>query len=575
MALIGNLLVNLGLNSAAFNRGMKGSSKRTRGFSRQIDHASRRVVSFGKTLLATAGVGYGISSILGLSRSIDETAKFADRVGIANDELVRLQHAAELSGVGSRTLNMALQRMTRRVGEAAQGTGEAQGAIKELGLSAQQLAAMAPDQALNRIADAMAGVENQSDRVRLAFKLFDSEGVALVNMLQGGSAELEKFKASVKDALTTEDADRVEAFNDAMATLKQSVGTTAGRLLSNLSPALVSVAQNIQTATENLQKYVSMNWEAIKAVATWAIRIKLITTIAPLVVRAINGMVKAYKAFVAWAAAAQAITLGPAGIAKLAAGVVAAVASVAALEYAFSELTTDAKTAAEATQQVTEATQNYTQAIQQARQVTLPADLFLIPGPEGANQIINSLQEQVYLMGRQIRYSESLALSKAKLAGATNRQVAEIWRLNDRLREMQAIQDAQKAQEDLASSIEDTNAQLRMQIETYGMGARAKQLYRLIQEGASVEQLEHTVKLMKELNYLDAVAASKQKRQADVPRLASEAITVRGTFDAGIASRIGGSPAIQQTIAGSNAQIAKNTKRLIEKLDDAQIVYRA
>jgi hypothetical protein len=44
------------------------------------------------------------------------------------------------------------------------------------------------------VADAFAKIEGPAERVRLAFKLFDSEGVALVNLLRNGSGALEEMR---------------------------------------------------------------------------------------------------------------------------------------------------------------------------------------------------------------------------------------------------------------------------------------------------------------------------------------------------------------------------------------------
>ena len=82
---------------------------------------------------------------------------------------------------------MAMQRFTRRAAEAAQGTGEAKGAIRELGLDAQKLQKLPLDDQMKVLADAFGNVQNESDKLRIAFKLFDSEGAALVNTLALGS----------------------------------------------------------------------------------------------------------------------------------------------------------------------------------------------------------------------------------------------------------------------------------------------------------------------------------------------------------------------------------------------------
>jgi hypothetical protein len=44
-----------------------------------------------------------------------------------------------------------------------------------------------------------ARIEDPAERVRLVFKLFDSEGVALVNLLSDGSSALEEMRERARD----------------------------------------------------------------------------------------------------------------------------------------------------------------------------------------------------------------------------------------------------------------------------------------------------------------------------------------------------------------------------------------
>lgn len=66
---------------------------------------------------------------------------------------------------------MAMQRMTRRAAEAAQGTGEAQKAIKELGIDAVKFSNLSLEEKMYQLSDALQGVGNESDQLRIAFKL--------------------------------------------------------------------------------------------------------------------------------------------------------------------------------------------------------------------------------------------------------------------------------------------------------------------------------------------------------------------------------------------------------------------
>lgn len=155
--------------------------------------------------------------------SYDQLQKFSDRIGISTEALSKYHAAAEFSRVATQTLDMALQRMTRRVAEAAKGSGEAKDAIAELGLNARELNKQTPDKIFEAVVRAMEHVENQSDRTRLAMRLFDSEGVAVLQMMRGGikgfesmTAEAEKFGVAVSSKAA---AGAVE-FNDNMTRMK-------------------------------------------------------------------------------------------------------------------------------------------------------------------------------------------------------------------------------------------------------------------------------------------------------------------------------------------------------------------
>ncbi|PUZ91270.1 hypothetical protein DC364_22680, partial [Vibrio vulnificus] len=180
MSDIAKLTVALYANSAQFTSELKKSQKNAKTWS---DSISKTVSVAAKATAAAATAAAGALALVYNQQAaiIDQTAKFADRIGISTEALTQFRHASELTGVGAKNLDMSLQRMTRRIAEAAQGSGEAAPALKQLGLDAKQLGEMTPDQQLYVLADAFTQVESQSERVRLAFKLFDSEGVGMVN----------------------------------------------------------------------------------------------------------------------------------------------------------------------------------------------------------------------------------------------------------------------------------------------------------------------------------------------------------------------------------------------------------
>ncbi len=252
MSDIAKLTVALYANSAQFTSELQKSQKKAKNWS---DSLSKTMSIAAK---ATAGASVAAAGSLALiynqqAALIDQTAKFADRIGISTEALTQFRHASELTGVGSKNLDMSLQRMTRRIAEAAQGSGEAAPALKQLGLDAQALGQMTPDQQLYALSDAFTQVESQSERVRLAFKLFDSEGVGMVNMLAGGSKGLRSMADEADRlgiTLSRIDAAKVEMANDAMykvnattTALKKEITTQLAPIVAALSEEFLNYAQ--------------------------------------------------------------------------------------------------------------------------------------------------------------------------------------------------------------------------------------------------------------------------------------------------------------------------------------------
>ena len=244
MATIATLLVGLKANTAGFDKGMKRSSARVVTFSSVVGNAGRRLLKFA-SIAAAAG---GAALAFGLKRAateMDTLAKTSKKLGVSTEQLGALRHAAELSGVAIQTLDMGLQRMVRRVSEAAKGTGEAQAAIAELGIDIHRLASLTPDKQFMAIADAMESVENQADRVRLSFKLFDSEGVALVNTLRGGGDAIKKARSELdrlNATVSAIDAAKAEQFNDAITRLKATLGGVFSSTVAKVAGSLQIMA---------------------------------------------------------------------------------------------------------------------------------------------------------------------------------------------------------------------------------------------------------------------------------------------------------------------------------------------
>ncbi len=200
-------------------------------------------------LTATTALGVAAFANTAKFASMDDAVgKMSDRLGIATEELSKLHFAAELGGVSTATMDMAMQRLTRRAAEAAQGTGEAVKAFQELGINAKVFNDLPLEDKMAAVADALNDVDNRADKVRLAFKLFDSEGVQLLQTMTQGSEsfrqagnELERLGGVVtKDA-----AGNAADFNDSMTKLGVATSSMGRKLAEELTPSFTALINQV------------------------------------------------------------------------------------------------------------------------------------------------------------------------------------------------------------------------------------------------------------------------------------------------------------------------------------------
>jgi len=206
--------------------------------------------ALGGALIGGAAIG-GLATLIDRSISAaDAVAKTADKLGVGIEALQELRFAAQLAGVEQQTLDMGLQRFTRRVAEAARGTGEAKQALTDMGIALrdQHGNIRRSEDLLNDVAEAFTRTADPAERLRLAFKLFDSEGVAMVNMLVGGADALEATRRHARDLGIVLEEDLVrnaEKARDQLDTLGKVVSANLTRAMLDLAPAIADISSGL------------------------------------------------------------------------------------------------------------------------------------------------------------------------------------------------------------------------------------------------------------------------------------------------------------------------------------------
>lgn len=197
---------------------------------------------------ATAAIGSmkgAINGVLNAMNAMGETDEMATRLGTTGDALTVLGYAAEQTGASQEYMNAALEKMQNNLAEAAQGTGAAQAAFAQLGLSAKDLAGQPTDKVFAAIAEQMQQVGSNTERTRLAIDIFGKSGGQLINLLSGGAEGLNAFGAEASNLglLMGDSRSAVEAAGDSINKMKRAWGAFVQQVAVAVAPALARIAE--------------------------------------------------------------------------------------------------------------------------------------------------------------------------------------------------------------------------------------------------------------------------------------------------------------------------------------------
>jgi len=238
---VASLSVSINASLTGLRKGLSRAGKLVGNFKTRIAKLAGSVARLGAkaagAAIGFAGLGTGLAA-----RSLDKLAKTADKLDIDPTQLIALRDAAQESGVEVRQFDQGLQRMLRRIQEASKGTGEAKDTLKELGLNAKELVKLAPEVQFQKVAAAMSKAGDDGLGLSRAMKLFDTEGVALLNTLEKVNEKgLEPFVKQVKRsgrAVTRDQLRPIENVTDSLKRLGDRVGGIFVKLALAIAPVL-------------------------------------------------------------------------------------------------------------------------------------------------------------------------------------------------------------------------------------------------------------------------------------------------------------------------------------------------
>lgn len=187
--------------------------------------------------------------VSGSINAIDAVDKLAKSTGISTEGLQVFGLAAQKAGVDQVALSGAFGRMSKRLAEAAQGFGEAKPALEKLGLSAQDLTKLTPEEQFLKIGEAIGGLATQGEQAAAAFKIFSDQGLRLVPLFADINAQTEAARAELErfgGILSSQQIAGTVALKDNLTDVSQIFSNIVNQVTANLAPAINAVVDSFK-----------------------------------------------------------------------------------------------------------------------------------------------------------------------------------------------------------------------------------------------------------------------------------------------------------------------------------------
>lgn len=251
---IGSLFVNLGINTAQFNKGLAGAQSKLGGFGSALK-------SFALGALGALSIGAITKAFSSVIDKADELGKTAQKIGLPTEELSKLKFAADLADVSLEQLSVGVGILSKGMASiAGGGTGEKVGpALAAIGVSAVDAAGkLRPTiDVIGDVAEKFALMEDGAGKTSLAMAIFGRSGKELIPLLNAGRDGLAEAAAEAEKlgiVIDEKTAKASERFNDNLTRLGAAMqGLTTGAVknmigsMADLTDAFVRLVEDGST----------------------------------------------------------------------------------------------------------------------------------------------------------------------------------------------------------------------------------------------------------------------------------------------------------------------------------------
>lgn len=250
MNILARLGVALGLNTAEFTAGIEKSERELKRFEantkkslKQAERASQELTAtMGKLSLAVGVASLGIGKILQKS---DEIADMASAFDASIGSIVGMGKALELAGGKSEDTSKLLSKLTQSAEGAREGSDKLRIAFKEIGVSAQEVQNLNPDELFNRVAEQLAKISDPVERNAKAFELLGKSAKGI---------DWRKYTQEYKEVADPDLVQAIQTSAEAWDNIQKAVGSMFYFVVKLIQP-LAELVNQFTTLADRYKEF--------------------------------------------------------------------------------------------------------------------------------------------------------------------------------------------------------------------------------------------------------------------------------------------------------------------------------
>lgn len=326
-----NLKIIISAETQDLKKNIDGAKKEVKSFKDQVAEAKKSVdgdiANMGKNIAAgfagvVAGATAAVAGVYKFATSTAETAdnidKMSQKIGISRQAYQEWDYICSQCGVDVDVFKNGVKTLTTQMDSAASGGEAAQETFKALGLTWEDGNGKlkSQEQMMEEAITALAGMEDGTERARLAQELFGKAGLELAPVLNSGVDGVEELRARCHElglVMSDETIDAGVKLGDTIADVKDTFGAITDRLGAEFMPIIQNMADKILEFMPQIEAAIKTTVEYVEKAFTFAQEHQgLLITIAAIIGTIVTavGLYNAVAAVKAAMDAAQVTTLG-------------------------------------------------------------------------------------------------------------------------------------------------------------------------------------------------------------------------------------------------------------------------